>query len=701
MTGYPTTVAQSVDAWDDRIIVGGRDITWFRYQPTPAPEYELMEPFGYGSATLTIPQVRPYLEAAAFGDPGELRWVRKGAVVKIERHQPGNPFNSVRDYLGVVVAIKAQGPDLVLVVGGLLAGQAQLRNKQTPVYRKVKDIGRWVHDSVDNAGFIGCSFTPRLGPETGIELAETGGMTWLAWLQHLGAMSTKKDGTQRAIMPATWGTGEFHFPVKDTSTVHATVWLDGTSVVPDLTSDAAEAPNVWYASGVTDQGMMWDGTVFPLVEPGTPPAYPGTLTQGMTGSDVLTLNWKLLRARLLTRKETEWEIDDFDAETTEAVEDLQRRAGLPVTGVVNKKTWDALFDVNVIGWSLAGARIEPLWQDDNVRSWNYSGNGTLLGKNTGKVEGVLRSERNVDFGAGITRKDGRRWVKGQATRLAGKSWTGTITLNDCAAWTGQHTTPTGLTAGDILPARNLRPGMNLWLANFDGGTLVHVANIRRNGRATTLMVDTHARDSLELGAIVARNRESRRNHRREFILEQRGSTKIPDALMPFHEDAGVLYTNVDLAANTWGEFPLFVGEAGTVSKLRLELTVPTEFCMFIVNDQLPGGVKGANRRIGNPFPVDADGETVWTNPNLADWYRDRLLLYSAGNEDQPCGYWPKKHTNANGETTSAPLTGVWQADASFGYHTGEVPALWVYVYPKNATAAKRGRVVWAQMNPAV
>lgn len=681
----------------ERIVVGGVDITYFRGKRTPTVPYELIEPFGYGPATITIPQSRPYLEAGAYGT-GELAWVKTGKHVHLQRIDK-TTGEKTTDYRGVVIAVKADGPQLVLQVGGILEGPAELRNEQVPVYRKVRDIGAHMFDAVENAGnYPGVHFEPRLGPTTGIEIPKTGGMTHLGWLQHLCTMAVHKDGRQWTCMPKEHGSSTFEMRLKDYTTVHATVYLDSSRAVGRLSDDASEQPNTGFGQGVTNEGMIYNGMVLPGVEPGDPPPYPGTLSLGSSGDSVQVLHWKLIRANFLDRQDAS---PLYDQDTVDAVEQLQDRANLPITGVVNKATWEALFDVGTLGFDISGARIMPLVQASSVRPYNYTGNGNLLGKNPAYNRDKLRVDRNYDFGV-CDEKTARQWIRGQFARLNKKSWAGTITMNKRAALIlGEHNPGDPKpTSGQVLSARDIPAGWNLWVPNFDGGTLVHVARCAVNGDTVTFDVDTHARDALELGEIIQRNRDSRRSPRRDWVAEQRGSTKIHDAVTPFTDKAGIVYTPVPCPANTWTGFWVFAGEAGTLSQLRALVQPASEYAMSVWGMKVPD--KLLNRRVGDPFPVDKDGETVWSQESLQDFFEQNLLLYAAGDDEQPCGYWPRKHTNRLGKTTSAPLNGKWRDHESIGYITNhQYPALWVAIRPRKDTVVQRGRMLYTQIQAAL
>lgn len=702
MSDYPFTRPVRRPALIDQILVGDHDITNFRGVRTPVPSYRLMEPLGYGAATLTVPQVRPYVETEAFGS-GELAWVKKGQPVKIRSYDRETGEVVRTRYRGRVVAIKASGPVLTLEIGGVLVGPASLRNKQVPIVRQVKDIGRFIFDAVENAGnFPGVHFRPRLGPTTGIELTETGGMTHLGWLEHLCAMAVHKNGDQWTCMPRNPGGNVFELRLKDAETVHHTFYLDDAKVVADLVDDAAEHPNTYFVSGVTDEGMIWDGSVFPRVEDGETPAFPGHLEEGDSGEAVIVLNWQLINSRLLARADAS---PDYDEDTTDAVTRFQEgNSELEVTGEVNEATWNALFDVDDIGWGLDGARIVPQVQDSAVRPYDYTSSGKLAGRNKNYKPQRLRVDRNVAMEAGTSERQGIRWARGQKERLQGKSWVGTITSNGWGAIAGEHNPGDDPpTTGDVTAPEDIWPGENIWLANFDGGTLVHVAEVNvspgSNGAPDTVTytVDTHYRDALELSEIIERNRESRRNPRREWVAEQRGSTKIFDAVTPFNEKAGLLTRNVHGEARKWFKYPLFVGGAGTVSKFRIEtFDNAAETCGAIFAANL--SVAELVKQIGDPFARSAEGGN-WIRDGKAEWFDDRLLMYAWGSKEQPGGYWPHLHTNRDREVTGATLNGIWQDDASFGYVTGRIPALWVYVYADRDTWVRRGRQIWAQVEP--
>lgn len=695
MSTYPATRGIQRKAYVEQVTVGGVDITQFRDARTPAVTYKLTEPFGYGSATITVPQVRPFAESGNYGT-GDLSWVREGLIVRINACDPDTGEVLHTRYRGRTTAPPSSGHELVWTIGGLWVGLAESRNRQVPVVRKVEDAGWWAWQVIARAEYPGVQFSPQFGPTTGIDIAEAGGMTELAWAQQVCQLSTQANGDQWTIMPTVQGGNVFEFRLKDRTTKHATVYVDGHRVVQNL--ERGEWFNTYFLTGTRPDGLYWDGLVLPGVEAeDDPPAFPGTLQSGDNSADVQTLHYRLIHVGLMDTDEATYL---FDADTVEAVEDLQERADLPVTGIVNKATWDALWDIGVSPWTLAGARIEPLVQDNRVREWSVSPNGSYLGPNPNYDPTITRRDRNVDFGYGVTMRRAKRWAKGQMARLDENTRVGTITLpRGGAVITGEHNPgDPAPTSADVIAAEDVQAGWNLWLANHEGGTLVHVSEVEVSASNVTLTVDTGYRDAYELAEIIARNRDSRRDLRREWVNEQRGSRSQRDSGAPSgHYKAGYLWRRVFVPANEWRVFPVFAGRAGTVSKLRIE----TEdglgvFCMAIFADRINRRTLAS--RVGNPFAFNVDeGESVWSDPAVDDFYANRFLVYAAGDEEQPGGYWPRKHTNRLGETTTHPITGVWQDDASFGYRTLDKPALWVAVFSDRDTHIKRGRVMWAQL----
>ena len=88
---------------------------------------------------------------------------------------------------------------------------------------------------------------------------------------------------------------------------------------------------------------------------------------------------------------------------------------------------------------------------------------------------------------------------------------------------------------------------------------------------------------------------------------------------------------------------------------------------------------------------------------LGDWWEDRKILYHVGDNKQPCGYWPAKHTNDVGITTSRPITGKWGDDDPWPYlSAAEEPSiLYLAIYPDRDTVLESGRLFYKQPEDAI
>jgi hypothetical protein len=703
VTTFATTRALAKVAGRDKITVDGVDVTDFRDKHTPFPTLSLAEPFAYGAIVLTFPQIHATFEADNFGT-GELSWVREGARVVISREFDSGP--DVIDYVGVVLSVPVDGRALNLEVGGEFSGRAASLEMKTPLARSMIDVGHWAQQAILAANL---SFVDGYGPTTGIKIAPQGGQSLLAWTQYVCTMSQDDDGTQRALMPSTWGARTWTFAEKDTTTVDLTGFPDDARVALRVTRDATEQPNVWYGSGISPEGVRWQNSKYPGVFQGTPAPYPmsGGAPFGSGTTDADTINDDGISTLQINLEQRGYmpfatpPTSTYNAAMVKAVKLLQADARLSETGTMTTDAWDALFDLSVTGYDLNGAKIFPLISDPRVEKFIYSSTGAVIGRNPAFDPRVLRVERVIDFGPGVDKATGRAWCRGQQARALRKNWTGTIELgNGVGLWAGDHATPTGLTEANIVAQRDIRPGMNVRIPYFDNDTLFHIAGVEQRADGATLTVDTQARDLMELREIIDRNRESRRDVRREWMSQNRPG-KHSGNMVVRDEHFGILHNDVTLHGNRWNVIPFIVGQSGQVNRVKIHL----------VNDQAAFAVaafatrvteRRLNRRVGNPLTVTG-GESAWEKASLQDWFDNRVLLYSAGDENQPCGYFPRRFKNDSGNATGAPITGRHFDDEPWPYECapGTAAIIYVAIWPDRDCTLKRGQILWPQLDDAV
>lgn len=687
MTGLqPTFTVTSKDEpqYRDRILVGGVDVTYFRDALTPTPTYQLVEPLLYGPATLSLPQV-----AACFEEPGvgALSWLKPGKTVKVQRVDRDTDEVVATDYVGVVIAFDTNGNDLTVQVGGEASGRAALRHWPIPIFRSVHDIGRWVYHAMHA---LGVRFSPRLGPDTGIELARFGGTGHLDYIAQLCSRAQNRDGNQWTV---TKSGSHYEMVRKDRTTVHGTVYLDDARAVGALRRDVAEEPNRIFGQGTTPEGQRILGGIYPGLQKSPPAPYPFTdgRTFGLgtqdadtdTGDGVTVMIARLRVCRYMGAADAP---GGFDRDVVRAVKALQDDAGLTETGVINHATWNALYDLDATGTSLRWSKIVPMAQKGYTRPWKRSGSGAIMGRNPNYDPSRLVVDRDIDFGSGMTHKQMREWSRDEIDQ-AEDNWVGDITLHSGAVVAGAHTPGDPIVS--LLRARDIKPGMNLSLPLFAGGILVHVSAVAVDSDGlVTCSVDTRARDSLEVWEIIARNRETRRSPARAWEHQYRASGMVHDVVDGWSEVGGELGAKVALHGGQWNIVEVVAGQVGTIQRLELETNPNAEYAVAIFGAKVSAAT--LNHRIGNP--LTSTGKDKWSDETVrARLDQDHLLLYAAGDDGSPCGYWPKQKQGDH------PLTGKFRDDAGFSYSTQRYPVLYVAIYPDRNTSIPAGRVMYPQL----
>ena len=672
-----------------RIVVDGQDVTYFRGGITPNVSYTLLEPLLYGPATLDVPQVSACFETLG---AGALSWLRPGAPVEVQRVLDDEVVGT--DWKGVIVAFDTSGRNLSVELGGEASGRAALRNRQVPIFPRVNDIGRQFADSITD---LGLPFYPHLGPVTGIEVMTTGGVGHLEHIQNLVAKAWTRAGKHWSIMPDE-STGAYEAHRKDDTTIHGTVFIDDARTVANLRRDISEEPNRIFITGVLANGQRVRFGVYPGLIQGPVPAFMGHIEEGDTGEAVRLLVGKLHATGYLKLVEAE---GGYDADVTDAVKRLQNDAGLFQTGEVNEATWQALYDLGVTGTSLEWAHIEPAAQRRKVRPWNRSAQGGIMGINEDYDPNHLVRDRNIDAGGGWKNR----------SQLSEFSWT-VLHDSDDANWVGDITFNTGalirgdgyegmaVTAEDVMDARELRPGMNLSLPQFDDGTFVHIAAIQVDDEGiVTATVDTRFRDAAEVWEVIARNKESRNDPARTRNQKHRSSTINKDSIGEYDEFGGLLGQDLDLKPG-WNEFQIVAAMEGTISRLRIVLETPAEFACMVFGGQVTAD--WLNNQIPRPLTNFGTKQIETTKRAELD---DRGILYSAGTKDEPCGYWPgrKREIEYDEETdevtsdsTNDP-TGKHFDEAGFAYRSANRTELTVVVWVAEANKIPLQRITWNQL----
>lgn len=689
-----------------RYLVDGVDVTYFRAtEQNPSPtsvSYTLLEPLLYGPGTLDLPQVAACFERLGVG---ALSWLRPGAPVEVQRVfdayiEGGEAVVVDTDYKGFIVAFDTSGRTLSVELGGEANGRAALRDRQVPIFPRVNDIGQQIATAVLA---LGLPFEPRLGPDTGIEVMTTGGVGHLDHIQTLVAKAWTRAGRQWTVMPDPV-TGVYELHRKDDNHIHGTVFVDPTRTVPNLRRDIAEEPNRIFATGVTPAGQRVRFGVYPGLVQGKTPPFPGHMEFGDTGPGVRLLILKLQAMGYLKLEDTG---GGYDADVAAAVTELQVDAGLyddgfstpAVPGEVGVATWNALYDIDVTGLSAETAHIEPAAQRSKVRQWNRSASGQIMRANPNYEPDKVVVDRSIDLGAaGMNRPQMRESSRTELHDSNDPNWVGTIVFNTGALIRGDGFTGMDVGAEDVMDARAIRPGMNLDLPQFDGGTFVHVAACEVDAAGiVTATVDTRFRDAMEVWEIMLRNAESRRDPARSRQRKHRASTITKDSIGEWDEIGGLLGNDIELDPG-WNVFPVVAAMEGTIARIKIDTTPATEFVLAVFGERIGAGA--LTSLIGDP--LTKAGTKKWSKESVRqDLERDYELLYVAGDNKQPCGYWPKQKGKEGDGEGEATLTGKWNDDAGFAYRSRVRHMLWVAVWSAEASKIQAGRIMWPQLEAGV
>lgn len=657
-----------------RLVVGGQDVTAFRDVPAQVGGYQLTEPYGYGPADFQFPQITAF-ETDAWGT-GDLAWFDMGKPAElVQVDDAGVKVRIV--WRGFISQVDVSDDGTSVHCDGEASGRLSMLDKHDELFYFTKDTAKLLWEQFSKAGL---KMAEARWLETGIDVYERGrsGGTRLAFCDELLAEAWTKEGDQLTVRPLE-GARKYEAGWKDRATVHASVDYGAAGVSLNVSRDLQEEPTTFYGHGRDENGALWVNAKAPGLVQGDPPPFPGVLSLGDSGEDVVALQRKLQGMGYLDAEDAPGDV--FNDATEEAVQALQDEAGLADTGVVNQATWDALFDVNMTGPSLRGAFVAPTAQLSAVRKANRTSNGSFAGFNDGYDPERVEVDITRDWK--VTRKRrARQHDKRELARIhAGPpAWHGTLDLEtDLVA--GAHD---GITAPTALLSRlDLTAGMNVRVDNFHGDTLFHVSavNVDSDLRVRAL-IDTKARDAMTVAAIRERNREARIKPGRVFLQERR--TAPNSRIVEFSgELGGKIWNTINVPAETWVVFPVVAGQSGSINRVRCQVEDSlSEFVLAATAREVSAA--WWERLESAPLAANAfRNERVYDNADDA-----RAILGIWGTNGEPGGYG--YGSKADGD----PLNGLLVEDAGFPYHTFGQPVIYMAIWARQACKIKPQRILY-------
>jgi hypothetical protein len=662
------------------VFVDGVDVSTVNGIPTPTPDYTLLKPFSFGPGTMRVPGINPIVD-----DLSDYAWIRVFAKVIVARVNAAGTIQAI-DYRGRIGDVQVNGPDLTFDLNGLFASVAEVAKRPAPVQKRRASGEYWVHamlrknrqpDDYDEGDL-----------PVGVTLTTPGPGMYLDCANDTVSQCVKRDGTKLTVAYDETA-HKWSFGVVDRETIHATVYFDSGEMRPSLVNDWTARPNQVFASGFNENGRKITFIVAPGMQQFSYediPAYPmaGDAPFGVGTDDSDTVDgWgvsqlihRLLALGYLGRDDVG---DGFDEEVEDAVANALVRARLIPRNVilsgaeVTPELWAWLWDADGGGYSMAESRREPAYEDVRLSRYLYTATGQLLGPNPDFDSSVHPISADVEFSNAMSR---RQIEKAAATyAIEGDNhWTGDLSTQ-LAFIAGEHTPGDPITEADVLPARSIRPGMNLWAPLFQGGTLLHVStcDVTDDGWQVRFSLDTRARDSADLARILERNEQNRISPAKKF-WRSRKSTLENDIITGWiGEIGGNVTANQFLPGGQWTAIRFPLGDYGTISRLRTRVRAYDSDAETGEEgpDVADGGVEHAVVLLGVgsnggfldaliPAPLEAENDW-WANGEIRDALEERNLLVAYGTEEDPCGY------GYGSKTGGHDLTGNFYDDSGFAY----------------------------------
>jgi hypothetical protein len=693
---------------------GAWDITVVNGKRTQMADYQLMKPFTYGPGSLSVPGLNPILD-----DMSAYPWLSPWTKVFVQRVDDEGAITST-DWRGRITSIDLSGADVTLDLGGMFSAPAAVQWRPKPLVRRREKPTYWLHamfrknrmplDEVD-LGFDQVTSPPQ-GWHLNCALDVVAG----AVKRNGDALTVTYDETAK----------QYVSQLVDRDTIHATVYLDHGLMRPELTRDFSAEKNEVYASGHDEDGDKILFAVAPGMEQVTPvPDYPlasgdpfgeGTVDADTTdGAGISRLLLRLITLGYLRRDDKS---GGFDADAGLAVADARVDAKLddyglgdPTLEQVDEDLWAWLWDADATGLTMKEARIRPAYQVPALGAYNFTATGQLKGANLAYDPALIPVSEVVDFTTsmrkGQMKKRARRYV------FDGPNWSGTITASVTGVIAGEHNPGDAFTSADVLSTRDVREGWNLWVPNFEGGTLFHVSgvDVSQDGFDVRFMVDTQARDTLTINEILDRQEQNRLSPSKAFWKQASGNFGKDTITGSLGEIGGKIGTDVFCPAGQWTVLPIPVGDYGTISQIRTRLRAYTEDTETTFEGSSPNAsgdglrhmtmVFGRDVRTNNDTRESAFLDARRPNPFAAgdlddvkdaiDDFKDRNILGSWGGEDVSgeityCGYGD---FSSDGTT----LSGNFFDDSGFPFRAPDCVA-YVAVYVATDAVFLSGRVLW-------
>jgi hypothetical protein len=639
-----------------RLYLDDVDHTMFRDMPAQIGELQYEAPYMWGPANFRLPQVEQW---EVWGE-GDLVHIFPGAHVRAIRvDEDGVPRELM--WKGFLANPQSTRDGLELACAGWISGQLINYWWPGPTNEKRKDVGLHIFQQLRAAGIPN---TPIRGVVTGLEIRNNfAPSTGLELMDNLLGLGMRFNGQQLSV----WVDpddirGRARVRWRE-SEVAAKVFL-GPGASISAGRELTDEPTSIFGSTQRKNGELQRNIKRPFQmngDPEPPPTSVLPLQEGDEGPYVALLKTRLVGLGHLDPDDLYRErngvfvpgtYNEFNAPVTRAVREFQDRGGLAKTGVVNAATWNKMYDLKRKGKRRTQAYVAPLVELPETRKWDHTATGVAEGPNALYDPDRIEIHRHVE--APVNKDRLTRWARNYMNRV-----------HDNPPHVGEATIeldlfPPGFVHGapldddDRISLMDIRRVIDqkVTFAGYQGDMDFHVAGASLDCTNLTarLNVDTASRDLQEVIDIAKRRHETRQSHSRQHVKRGRG---IGNAhRKQADERAGWLDDPMKVGGDRWSVFEIDWAHAAFARKIRVEVDHKCEFVFALFGQKVTRAK--LNNWFGNPW-ASGKWETA-TARRLAD--EDDILLFAAGDEDQPCGYSPRRKTGANNQPTGAPLTGL-------------------------------------------
>ena len=677
----------------------GIDITTINGVRTQIQWMTFTEPYGEMDAAIALPRV------ALFDAPA---WLQPGANIDIYRVLPPTEalllgVYEVPHWHGFVANDPLAQDNRSLACMGALFGEITARAHQPVMRSAARDIGTVLGHALAPQDYARPFNRYRFMFEsatTGINVRVRGSRGQHV-VDHVDeVLALAQDDTSQWTISRAFDVHDIPQARKyylrrkgiahDSTPIQAnTLTVGGWGVKTSLSRDLLAAPNAVYGEGTTPiddagrGGDRWRNAKFPALFPAKPaypsrvsgPTYPvaaGDEDSDFTADVVTQLQYALRAAAMPDTEIT----GVFDADTTSGLRELQRQAGITVTGTVaDAAGWDAVFATSALVSDIDSGYFRPLSEVTESAQYRYAANGAVLGANDSgptAYDGRLRIEQTISHGD-VSKGDAITWSR----RLAQQA-------NDGPVRAGQIV----LTSDPVQRSRFLfREGSWARVDGLDGGgTLgMYVASVRQEpdspGLPVQLTVAAKAWDLLSLAARLDRDRDAATDPARSFFSQRmRKDRPFRDAVGWDRESGAGIIREFSHPGGEWVITRFTAGQVGRILGISARTSDPTEFAVALFAKAVTAAeVAGV---VADPLVDVPDYGSPFLDPaNDAD-LNALGFLEVWGSADEPCGYSPGSLAR------SSPLSGRLVDAASWDFVSFDPPYLWAAWWCVDAATAR-------------